>query len=470
MRTPIKRDSIIKMTGGSSYQIIGDPIGSGGGSLIYPAARVVQNKEGTWEKGSIRFALKECFPVSSSFSFARSDDGEIRPEGSGEEAVQYLERAREMQLLEEKITGAVYEKGFRLIPTLESAREVELSLDGVEFHTIRSAVTIMESLDQKGQSLYLLMKESRRLNAQTALKIIEQILLAVREVHAAGYLHLDIQDGNIFMRGTLEDESSLVSLIDFSAARKLEDDGKTAVIGDRVIYSTQGFTPPEILNKNDGSLRLGKEADIYEIGCLLVLLLTGHPINYERNYLSDGAKSIKPYEMKRTDCPAHLQERLNGLLTTALRNEPENRYHDCDEMLVAVRDLLDAMQSHKSAISQMDYDAFVCYRHSETDSAAAVALQRALERYKAPKSIGTKRTIGRVFVDEGELSSCADFGEQIREALKNAQWLVVVCSPQTRESPWVNLEIDTFLEYHDRLCNTESGGNRTVFPCNQRTV
>lgn len=450
MRTPIKQGTIIKLPSGSSYQIIGAPIGSGGGSLLYPAARVIRNEEGTWEQGAIRFAIKECFPFSSSYSFVRSDSGEIISEGNHEEANRYLAHAREMQIQEEKITGAVYEKGFRLIPTLESAEGIELSGDGSEFHKIRSTVTIMESLDQKGQSLHALMKESRRLNARQTLKIIEQILLAVREVHEAGYLHLDIQDGNIFMRGTLEDESSLVSLIDFSAARKLEDDGKTAEIEDRVIYSTQGFTPPEILNKNDGSLRLGKEADIYEIGCLLVLLLTGHPIYYERTYLSDGAKSIKPYEMKRTDCPAHLQERLNGLITTALRNEPDDRYHDCDGMLAVVRDLLDAMQTHKSAISQMDYDAFVCYRHSENDSAAAVALQRALERYKAPRSIGKKRTIGRVFVDEGELSSCADFGEQIREALKNAQWLLVVCSPQTRESPWVNLEIDTFLEYHDR--------------------
>lgn len=53
-------------------------------------------------------------------------------------------------------------------------------------------------------------------------------------------------------------------------------------------------------------------------------------------------------------------------------------------------------------------------------------------------------------MDEGELSSCSDFGLQIREALKNSGWLIVICSSETKDSPWVNLEIKTFLEFHDR--------------------
>ena len=41
-------------------------------------------------------------------------------------------------------------------------------------------------------------------------------------------------------------------------------------------------------------------------------------------------------------------------------------------------------------------------------------------------------------------------GSESGEALKNSGWLIVICSSETKDSPWVNLEIKTFLEFHDR--------------------
>ena len=57
----------------------------------------------------------------------------------------------------------------------------------------------MESLNQKGAALRAFILENRQgVRALTALRIIEQVLYALQEVHEAGYLHLDIQDGNVF--------------------------------------------------------------------------------------------------------------------------------------------------------------------------------------------------------------------------------------------------------------------------------
>ena len=56
---------------------------------------------------------------------------------------------------------------------------------------------------------------------------------------------------------------------------------------------------------------------------------------------------------------------------------------------------------------------------------------------------------------------------QIREALKNSGWLIVICSSETKDSPWVNLEIKTFLEFHDRsriLAVVTEGEPEDVFP------
>ena len=87
-------------------------------------------------------------------------------------------------------------------------------------------------------------------------------------------------------------------------------------------------------------------------------------------------------------------------------------------MLADVSDLIHALQPYKGDLSQVVYDAFICYRHGETDSQAAKILQQKLEHFHIPWMRKNKiKKIRRVFMDEGELSSCSDFGLQIREAL-----------------------------------------------------
>lgn len=83
------------------------------------------------------------------------------------------------------------------------------------------------------------------------------------------------------------------------------------------------------------------------------------------------------------------------------------------------------------------YDAFISYRHSELDSAIAERLHRLLETYKVPKSIAQKtgkKSIKRVFRDRDELPTSSNLSDNISTALKNSEYLIVICSPRTPES------------------------------------
>ena len=120
-----------------------------------------------------------------------------------------------------------------------------------------------------------------------------------------------------------------------------------------------------------------------------------------------------------------------------------------------------------------EYDAFISYKHGPVDSAAAKALQKNLEHFHVPiiagKTAGEagRKRIRRVFLDEGELSATPAFASRIRQALKNSRWLIIICSPATKDSPWVDLEIRTFLEFHDRdhiLAVMTSGEPADIFP------
>lgn len=442
MRKVLQEGTWIRLSQGELYKITGKPIGEGGGSIVYPCKKI-SYLDGKITVSEIDYALKECFPLSAAFVFERREDGEIVSASEDPASVRYLDSVKKMQMQEQEITGKIYNTAARTIPVISASGEVELSFDeGHTFHLVNNTVTIMTSLESKGKALKSYLSQGEKFSVVQAFQIIKQVLFAVKEVHEAGFLHLDIQDGNVFIKGSLSEEDKLVSLVDFGAARPVCEDGLCPVIRDRALFSTMGFESPEIVGHNDGTLRLGAEADLYSVGYLLLLMLTGKRYTQRELDSANIGLYLSKRKLKKLNCPAHMADKVHQIISKALKKTPEDRYHSCEEMLADVSDLLHALQPYKSDLSQVVYDAFICYRHGETDSQAAKILQQKLEHFYIPWMRKNKiKKIRRVFMDEGELSSCSDFGLQIREALKNSGWLIVICSSETKDSPWVNLEI-----------------------------
>ena len=87
------------------------------------------------------------------------------------------------------------------------------------------------------------------------------------------------------------------------------------------------------------------------------------------------------------------------------------------------------------------------------DSQIAAEIQRRLEHFAVPRSIQKKtgkKKIDRIFRDKEELPITSDLNDDITEALANSDYLIVICSPRTGESVWVEREIETFLKTHSR--------------------
>lgn len=109
------------------------------------------------------------------------------------------------------------------------------------------------------------------------------------------------------------------------------------------------------------------------------------------------------------------------------------------------------------------YNAFISYRHAPLDSKIAEHVQKTLERFHIPdkirKSTGKKR-IERVFRDKDELPTTSDLSETIYAALDDADYLIVICSENTKESMWVTREIEYFLSTHsrDKVLTVLAGG------------
>ena len=96
------------------------------------------------------------------------------------------------------------------------------------------------------------------------------------------------------------------------------------------------------------------------------------------------------------------------------------------------------------------YKAFISYSHA--DEKWARWLHKSLESYKPPKRlVGTRTAMGEVparlapvFRDREELASSTDLGADLTAALEGSAALIVICSPSSAGSHWVNEEILAF--------------------------
>lgn len=99
------------------------------------------------------------------------------------------------------------------------------------------------------------------------------------------------------------------------------------------------------------------------------------------------------------------------------------------------------------------YEAFISYRHRDYDRKVARRLQRRLEGYRIPRHIVTERSerrLGKLFRDQDELPTSSSLSAQIEDALLHSRRLIVVCSPESRASAWVQREVEMFTALHGR--------------------
>lgn len=100
------------------------------------------------------------------------------------------------------------------------------------------------------------------------------------------------------------------------------------------------------------------------------------------------------------------------------------------------------------------YDAFISYRHTDLDKYAAELLHKRLEAFRLPGKLSKRKDgrtrIERVFRDKDELPLTSNLEDPIMQALSSSEYLIVICSPRLRESPWCRKEIETFISMHGR--------------------
>lgn len=345
LRTPLPAGTVLRC-GGARY-ILGDTVSFGGSSVFYSAKK---------EDSALPFGVKECCPAELAERLCRKN-GVLT--GADEAVDDALSQARARLLKEAEISQKVAAVSSRSIPVWEASQRMEVETAEGAAPAPEGSFLLLRRVSAVGMFLPKLLEECAlpkeegyplrtggRPHIRTIARVLEQTLRAVELVHQAGYLYGDVQPNNLFFADARPEKGNagFGCLLDFGCARPFVDGEKTAPITDRMVFSTPGYTAPEIIWDNDGTLQLTPAADIYSAGRLLLYLLKGRSYyeNGRDRVLEEGAvlTQLLPAEGERLGCTGEILRQTQRILEWSLCVDPKDRYQTAGEMLEDVEKLV----------------------------------------------------------------------------------------------------------------------------------
>ena len=96
-------------------------------------------------------------------------------------------------------------------------------------------------------------------------------------------------------------------------------------------------------------------------------------------------------------------------------------------------------------MEEYTFDAFISYSHR--DLSWGTWLQKKIETFRIPKDMRGERPKGqglRVFRDQTDLAG-TELQDSLRQNLDVSRYLIVLCSPASAASSWVNEEVKYFV-------------------------
>jgi eukaryotic-like serine/threonine-protein kinase len=154
--------------------------------------------------------------------------------------------------------------------------------------------------------------DARRLELRERVTLFRKVCEAVDQAHRRLIVHRDVKPSNV-----LVGEDGEPKLLDFGIAKLLEGDGEATITGARLL--TPLFAAPE----QEAGLPVTTATDVYSLGRLLQLLLSG--VTPGRPAEDPGAiaaaRGTTPEELRR-----QLRGDLDTIVLRAMAADPERRY------------------------------------------------------------------------------------------------------------------------------------------------
>jgi len=149
-----------------------------------------------------------------------------------------------------------------------------------------------------------------------ALSVIEQVATGLADAHDAGLVHRDIKPGNVLVR--IRGNAVRAYLADFGIARRM--DAASTRFGSSAV-GTPTYMAPEL----HGGAVASFVTDVYSLGCLLWVALTGTPPYTGKSDYQIVAAHVNQ-EIPQLAGTSPMVQAANRILQRAIAKEPSERY------------------------------------------------------------------------------------------------------------------------------------------------
>jgi ABC-type amino acid transport substrate-binding protein/predicted Ser/Thr protein kinase len=169
----------------------------------------------------------------------------------------------------------------------------------------------------------------RPVSPELAVKVVEQVGMALDDAHAAGLIHRDVKPSNILIT-----EREFAYLIDFGLARTAGEAGMTTAGS---TLGTLAYMAPERFNQGQSDPR----SDVYALTCVLYESLTG-----SRPYPADSLEQqIAGHMVSPPPRPSAINPKLaafDDVIATGMAKKPGQRFQTGADLAAAARRALSA--------------------------------------------------------------------------------------------------------------------------------
>jgi serine/threonine-protein kinase len=184
-----------------------------------------------------------------------------------------------------------------------------------------------------------------------ALYLVAQAARALAEAHAKGIVHRDVKPENLIVTRA-GGEHDFVKVLDFGIAKRASGREEAGLTRTGWVIGTPMWLPPEAF----AGTAVGPPADVYALGGVLYLLLSGEPPIHATSFAAYAEAHTRQTPARLPDT---VPEDLQGIVMRCLRKSPDDRFRTARELADALADCHDAG------------------RWSALDAACVVEIQRA---------------------------------------------------------------------------------------------
>ena len=166
------------------------------------------------------------------------------------------------------------------------------------------------------------------------LHLLRQVCGSLHEAHQRGLIHRDIKPANVYLcKGRSEPDT--VKVLDFGLVKESDADAPALSTASAVMGTPLYMSPESILNP----AQVHVQSDIYSLGAVAYLLITGTPLFSGSTVMEVCAKHLNQEpERPSQRLGAAVPEDLEKIILACLAKEPKER----TPSVLVLREALDA--------------------------------------------------------------------------------------------------------------------------------